>query len=445
MRPSQPVVSTYHFRRARVPLAVLDPVVARAAADDPTEPTGLVDIAVATDRIVAVTPTAAAATPPDAPVTTIDLAGGLTWPGWVDVHTHLDKAHTWDRAPNPRHEFWEAIRILGADRKFWTAEDLHRRATRALQAAWQHGTTAIRTHLDCSPEQVEISFPVLAELQREWAGRMTLQTVALFGLDQIVTPEGERMVRRAADLGATALGGMPVMGPDVDRHLDRLFAVAGELGLPVDLHVDENLDASTETVRRTAMAAQKASFALPIACGHACSLALHEPERQRETLAILKDLDLTLISLPLCNAYLQDRRWAEPLVPGGAPRGRTPIYRGLTLLHEALETGVRVCCASDNVRDAFYAYGDLDPWEVFVAAVRAGHLDSRLDTAPAVVTRHPADLMGLPDYGRIAVGARATLVSFAAPTLNELLARPWQERRVWDGGVLREAERERLG
>lgn len=44
---------------------------------------------------------------------------------------------------------------------------------------------------------------------------------------------------------------------------------------------------------------------------------------------------------------------------------RTPRWRGVTLLHELRSHGIPVAIASDNTRDQFYAYGDLDMLEVF--------------------------------------------------------------------------------
>lgn len=45
--------------------------------------------------------------------------------------------------------------------------------------------------------------------------------------------------------------------------------------------------------------------------------------------------------------------------------GRTPRWRGVTLLHELRSHGIPVALASDNTRDQFFAYGDLDMLEVF--------------------------------------------------------------------------------
>jgi len=79
------------------------------------------------------------------------------------------------------------------------------------------------------------------------------------------------------------------------------------------------------------------------------------------TLHLAAEAGITVVSLPLVNQWTQDRD------PRG---GRTPRWRGVTLLHEAKRAGVSVAIASDNIRDQFYAYGDLDMLEVFTQVIR---------------------------------------------------------------------------
>jgi cytosine deaminase len=109
------------------------------------------------------------------------------------------------------------------------------------------------------------------------------------------------------------------------------------------------------------------------------------------------------------------------------------LWRGITLVHELREAGVRVVMGSDNTRDPFYGFGDLDLAEVFREAVRIGHLDIPVGSWPASVTALPADVMGLP-AGRIAVGASADLVIFKARDYSELLSRPQSDRIVIRAG-----------
>ncbi len=126
----------------------------------------------------------------------------------------------------------------------------------------------------------------------------------------------------------------------------------------------------------------------------------------------------------MCNLYLQDR------VPG-----RTPRWRGVTLLHELAGNGTPLALASDNCRDPFYAYGDHDLLEVFREAVRIGQLDRPLGAWPKAVTATPADIMGLNKAGRIEPGVPADLILFNARNPSELLSRPQTDRIVLRGGI----------
>jgi cytosine deaminase len=413
------------LRRARVPLACL-PATGFTASDPLNEPWAEVDIALDADRILAVTPSTPVS---DSAADTSDLAGALVFPGLLDCHTHLDKTHTWHRAPNPTGEFWDAITALHADSARWTEEDVYRRASFALETAYAQGTVALRTHLDSGGAVGPAAFAAINRLRREWAGRIQLQTVSLCGLQAFAEGEGSRIVELTAKSGATALGGFPQPNPDLPRQLDSLMAAARELGIGLDLHVDESGLVHAECLRATAEAVLRNQFPHPVACGHNCSLAVQDPARAASTLDLVKQAGIRLISLPLCNLYLQGRDRT-----GGTPR--TPRWRGLTLLHEAMELGIPVACASDNVRDAFYAWGDYDLLEVFAQSIRIGHLDTRLAAAASVVTTGPADVMGLPDHGRVAPGAIGALVVTAATSFNELLARPAAPRRLVREGKL---------
>ena len=410
-------------RRARVPTVLLPPGMAVTPVD-PLEPAVLCDLTLAGDRLVAVQ--AASAAPAPAGDREFDAAGSLVFPGFVDAHVHLDKTHTWHRAPNRTGTFRDALATLGADRVHWSEADLQRRAGFALRTAWAHGTRAIRTHVDSDFPTAEISHTVMAALRAEWRGRIELQTVPVCGGDIYGTPAGEKMADLALRHGASALGGFFQMSAELPAQLARLLALARERGVGLDLHVDETGDPQSECLRLLAEAVLRAGFPHPVVCGHGCSLARQEPGRVRSTIALLREARIGVISLPLCNLYLQDRR-----APGAFPR--SPSWRGLAPLHDLLDAGVPVACASDNVRDAFFAYGDYDPVEILTASIRLAHLDARLAHSVRVVTSTAADLIGRPDLGRIAVGAPAQLVVFATQRFSELLSRPAAPRHCIDG------------
>ena len=359
----------------------------------------------------------------DAPV--LDLDGDLVFPGFVDLHTHLDKGHIWPRASNADGTHLAAVKAVMADRSAnWSAEDVAARMEFSLRTAYAHGSVAIRTHLDSLGEQLDISWPVFRRLREEWAGRIDLQAVALVQLDAYGTDFVERVADVVAESGGL-LGGSGALQPDAPALIRRVFDLAVDRNLDVDLHVDETGDPAAQTLRLIALETIRRGWQGRVTCGHCCNLTVQDPEVARATVALVAAARITVVTLPMVNLYLQ-----------GRTPGATPTWRGITMVHELRAAGVRVVIASDNTRDPFYGFGDLDLAEVFREAVRIGHLDLPVGDWPKAVTAHPADVMRLA-AGRLRVGDTANLVLFNARDYSELLSRPQSDRRVVrDGRII---------
>ncbi len=353
----------------------------------------------------------------------VEMGGAIVFPAFTDMHTHLDKGHIWQRAPNPDGTFMGALTTVAADRAAnWSAEDVAARMDFALRCAYAHGTRAIRTHLDSIAPQDEISWPVFSTLRAEWAGRIDLQGVCLVGCDKM---EAEGRFRRTADIVAAhkgVLGMVTYPVGDLHERLENFLRLAADRGLDVDFHVDETMDPGSETLRMIATVVREMGFEGQVVVGHCCSLSTQDEARALDTLDRVAKAGIAMVSLPMCNLYLQDRHV-----------GRTPRGRGITLVQEARARGIPVCFASDNTRDPFYAYGDLDMLEVLREAVRIGHLDhGRQDWAQSV-TCCPAAVCGF-DQALLEPGAPADLVIFRARSWTELLARPQADRIVLRAG-----------
>ncbi len=377
------------------------------------------DIVVEDGRIAAIAPVGSVSGPP-----AFDMDHGQVWPCFVDMHTHLDKGHIAPRRGNPDGTFAGALAAVEADRNaHWTTADVRARMEFALKGAYAHGTSLIRTHIDSVAPQFPASWPAFVDAKAAWAGRIELQAVALTPIDNFFN---DGFVRQLVDTVIAAdgiMGGVTFMIPELPAALDRLFFEAAENGLDIDLHVDETADPNARSLRAIAEAALRIGYEGQVTVGHCCSLARQEADEADRTMDLVAEAGLAIVSLPMCNMYLQDR-WP----------GRTPRWRGVTLLHEMRARGIKVSVASDNTRDPFYAYGDLDMLEVFREAVRILQLDHPLDAAPHVVTTTPADVLRRPDMGRIAVGASADLVLFRARSWTELLSRPQSDRTVLRAG-----------
>src|SRR5919199_2494018 len=406
----------YWIKNAHVPISLL----VRGDLAQNQEGLCLVDLEIAQGMIAQIVPAGNSAA---SDAQTIDCRKGQVWPCFVDMHTHLDKGHIWERSPNPDGTFTSAIETVNTDsQKYWQAEDVYRRMEFGIKCSYAHGTKAIRTHIDSFWEQGEISLDVFKTLQKTWADRVTLQAVSLVTLDYYQTPEGVALADQIAEVGGI-LGGVAYMHPDLDTQINTVFTLAKERGLNLDFHSDENGDPNSICLQKIAKAVLRHEFTGQIVCGHCCSLAVQQPEVVEKTLDLVKQVGIGIVSLPMCNLYLQDRK-----------PNTTPRWRGVTLLNELKQHGIAVTVASDNCRDPFYGFGDHDVLEVFTQSVRIAHLDMPYGDWPCAVTKTAADLMGLPHVGRIGVGLPADLIVFKGRSFSELLSRPQHDRIVLRNG-----------
>ncbi len=359
-----------------------------------------------------------------------DLDGGLVLPAFADIHTHLDKGHIWPRSSNPDGTFMSALEAVAADREHtWSAEDVRRRMEFSLRCAYAHGTAAIRTHLDAVPPQDGITWPVFAEMRAAWRGRIELQGVSLVGPDHLLDRESLEALAKIAKRHGGILGGAIASHPRSAEAMRNVVAMAAQYDLDIDIHADETLDPASRTLEDLADAVIAARFGGSVVAGHCCALAVQDSETQKRTIDKVARANIAVVSLPMCNLYLQDRAEAGH---------RTPIRRGVTALHELRAAGVKVALASDNTRDPFYAYGDLDALEVLREGSRIAHFDHPQDEAWAwarAVSADAAAIAGFEHGTLIAVGAPADLVLFRARSWTELLARPQADRTVLRGGV----------
>lgn len=353
----------------------------------------------------------------------IDAGSSIVMSPFTDMHTHLDKGHIWGRKPNPDGTFEGALGSVGDDRVAnWSAADVRARMEFALKCAYAHGTKAIRTHLDSIPPQDEISWPVFRELRDQWKEKIDLQAACLVPIDGV---EADGAFKKTADIVAHSggvLGAVTYPMDDLEQRLETFFSMATERNLSADFHCDETGDPTVATLRTIAETVLKMGFEAPVVVGHCCSLAVQDESEADRTMDLIAEAGLHVVSLPLCNLYLQARE-----------AGCTPRWRGVTLVHEMKARGINVSFASDNTRDPFYAYGDLDMMEVMREATRIAHLDHSDADWFNAFGLNPEKACGFAGSD-LSIGSAADFIAFNARSMNELLARPQTDRIIVRAG-----------
>lgn len=410
------------LRRARLPAWLIDSL----HADWPRD--GVVPACADIDwqagritRIAPHDPTKLDATP-----NTWDVAGAPVLPGLIDAHLHLDKTFTLPRMGEVRPGLLGAIEAMMMDRRGWTADDVRTRAARALQMAYAAGVVHARTHCDWwEADVVPLAWPVLRELAREWADRITLQQACLVPLHLYADRDAAmRIAAIVASSGPGALLGGFVHTSNFNRDaIKHLLQAAQAHGLDVDLHVDEELNPAAQGLATIAQLVRELQFEGHLTCGHVCALSVQEEGHALATLDAVARLPITLVSLPITNLLLQD-----------ALTGRTPRLRGITLVKEARERGIPLLVASDNVQDPFCAVGSYDPLEALASATTVAQLPQAFDAWSASVCRSD----WLQRTGRrlpLAPGARADLIVLQAADAWSFPSRT-QARTVLRAGAL---------
>ena len=411
--------NSYCLIHAHVPITLINSVSSTTVT---REGLGLFDIEIAHGKIIQIVPSDSIKINCD---NIIDLEKRIVLPCFVDLHTHLDKGHIWERSPNFEGTFEMALdKAIADSQKYWQPEDVLRRMEFSLKCAYAYGTKAIRTHLDCYGEQADISLKVFQGLQQQWQDKITLQVVSLVSADYYQTELGRNLADKIEKVGGI-LGAVVYLNPDLDSQLDNLFTIAKAKNLDLDLHTDENGDVESIGLQKIAEAAIRNNFTGNILCGHCCSLAVQSPEVVQKTPELVKQAGISIVSLPMCNLYLQDRRKENYL---------TPIWRGITRVHELKQEGIPVAFASDNTRDPFYGFGDLDMLEVLEQAVRIAHLDTPYGNWIDSFTKIPGEIMGLKDSGIIKQNISADLIVFQGRYFSELLSRSQHDRIVLRNG-----------
>src|SRR5437899_9756499 len=268
-------------------------------------------------------------------------------------------------------------------------------------------------------------------LQRAYAPASDIQLCAFAQEGIVKSPGTEALLRRALAMGAALVGGCPYNDTDAVRHIEVVFALAGEFGVDADFHVDFSDEPEHLHVREIVRQTIRARWQGRVAVGHLTELAASPGAEQAALIAELADAGIGVISLPLTDLYLMGRRDTRN------------VRRGLTPIRRLLEAGIPVALASNNIRNPFTPSGTADPAHLtFVGAV-AAHMGTQalMRELVGTVTTHAARVLNLRDYG-CAVGCRADLVVWDCDRLEQIvMALPPRRLVVKAGRVSVEHER----
>jgi cytosine deaminase len=342
---------------------------------------------------------------------TIRCQGRAVTPGLVEAHIHLDKALLVDRAPGVEGTLDEAIRVTGLAKRSFTVEDIRGRARRVLDLAVLHGTTIMRSHVEVDPIVGLKGLEAILPLKREYAPALDLELCAFAQEGIVKAPGTEALLARALAEGADLVGGCPYNDTDPRAHIDVVFRLARDFGVDADFHADFFDEPGHLHVEYIAEQTARHGWQGRVAVGHVTELAALPPVELDRLIGLIRDAGLGVIVLPATDLYLMGRKDVR-----AARRGLAPARR-------LLAAGVPVAAATNNVRNAFTPVGTADLALMGFLVTVGCHMGTPDDlrNVLAMLTRHPARILRVEDYG-LDVGCRADLVVWEAERAEDVIA-----------------------
>ena len=356
----------------------------------------------------------------------IDAGGMLATPTFVNPHMHFDKAYTAQAGRESAVETLEdSIHIMHDHIRNYTVEAVQKRAERAIKECVMYGTTKLRTNVDISnldPDLVALKGVLAAKEATK--DICDLQIIA-FPQEGIYRNKGtEALMRKAMELGADVMGGMPAaewLDEHKQRHVEVVFQMAEEYNALIDMHIDQSKDMFDRSLEYTAWLTLEKGLGARVTGGHCTSIAYQNQSHAVKVMQLIKESGMNICTNTQVLAIMGID--AEP---------RT---RGVTRIREMVEMGINVATAQDTICDGFHLYGTGDPLDYGLVGAYTAQYNTP-ETARIMfdmLTVNSAKIFDpAASYG-IAVGNDADLNIMDAPNVQEALrtraSRPYILRR----------------
>ena len=363
----------------------------------------LVDIGIDGGRIVAIEPDLLAEAPE------LDVGGRLVAPAFVETHIHLDKSCLLERCRSEEGTLEEAITEVAAAKAAFTEDE---RARRTLESCIVQGTAHMRTHVEVDPVVGLRGVDGVRRLVDEYRWAIDIE-LCVFPQEGLLNNPGtdELMVEALSQGAASVVGAAPYTDTDPRGQIDRVFELAREFDVDVDMHLDFGHSADGMQTEYVCRKTSELGWEGRVTVGHLTQLTTVPRERLDAIARTLAESGVAVTVLPSTDLYLMGRDRDHDV-----PRGVVPAHR-------LLEHGVNCSLSTNNVLNPFTPFGDCSLVRMANLFANVAHVGrgSQMADCFDMVTRRPARILKLTDYG-VEVGSSADLVVLDCMSIESAVA-----------------------
>jgi cytosine deaminase len=384
-------------------------------ADRPSE--APVDVGVADGKIVAIELGLTGA------AETYDAGGRLACAGLVETHIHLDKSRIIDRCPPEAEREISPMRQVAAMKPGFTVEDVRLRGERTLVDCILNGTTRMRTQVEVDPAIGTRGFDAVQSLIADYSWAIDIE-ICVFPQDGLTNyPGTDELLIEGLERGARAIGGAPRYDTDPDGQIRRIFDLAREYDVDIDIHLDVGNTPEAMNIDLVCELTEQYRRGGRVVVGHMAKLSTMPPHQVAILARRLADVGVAVTVLPATDLYLMGRDQDHN------------VRRGVADANFLVEHGVNCSLSTNNVLNPATPYGDCSL--IRMANLHANVLQiagpMQLRECFAMLTERSAGLLNLPDYG-LAVGNPADIIVIDATTPEQTIAEIRQPLAVYKRG-----------
>ena len=367
---------------------------------------GALDIGVADGVIAALEPGLSGA------AETLDAGGNFVSPGLVESHFHLDKARILDRCEPPKdRKTRDHMQRTAAIKHTFTVEDIYARARDTLEQCLLHGVSHMRTHVEVDPNVGLRGFDAIERLAKDYAWGIDLQLCVFLQEGWTNSPGGEENVVAALKRGAPVVGGAPRYDTDRPEQIRRIFALARDFDVDVDIHLDGGHTTDDLDIFQVCDLADEMGWGGRVAIGHGSKYSCLPPVALEQLGKRLADSGVAVSVLPATDLFNNGRHMDHSVI------------RGVADANALTAVGANCSISTNNIMNPFTPFGDCSQVRIanmYANVVQRGTVED-LTECFAMITERPARILRRDDYG-IAVGNPADLVVWHAKTAAETVA-----------------------
>jgi cytosine deaminase len=340
-----------------------------------------------------------------------DARGGLVCAGLIETHIHLDKSRIIERCPPEETREISPVKSVAPLKKTFTVEDVRLRATRTLEQCILHGATRMRTQVEVDPGIGMRGFDAVKSLIADYSWAIDIE-ICVFPQEGLTNyPGTDELLIEGLKRGAKAVGGAPRYDTDGPAQINRIFELAREFDVDIDMHLDVGPTADQLYVHQVCELTEKYRRGGRVVVGHMAKLSTMPPDGLKAVARRMADAGVAVTVLPATDLYLMGRDQDHN------------VRRGVADANLLLAHGVNCSLSTNNVLNPATPYGDCSL--IRMANLHANVLQVRhpreLRECFAMLTERSARLLNLEDYG-LAVGNPADIVLFDAETPEQAIA-----------------------